>query len=150
MLPQSHELFWYFNEAEAAMGYSSNYSSFEFCMTRGTKQGESYYVDPEDGFNDRTINAATRYKTITNKFNKLTKRQQYILQLYGTYAKRHWSIDLRLPPVFDEVLNVILLDYTPEQLLQMIKKKQQAKVNELKQQYRKEVKQCLLTYQKVS
>ena len=148
MLQQSHELFWFFNEAEAAMGSSSGWSSFEYCMNRGTGQGESFSCNPEEKFNDKSIDAATRYKKIEKKFFKLNKRQRYLLQLYGTYSRRHWSVDPKLTLVFDDVLNLLLLDYSPDQLLDIVSKKSKDKVTELKLQYRKEINECLSIYQK--
>lgn len=137
----NQELVWFFNQAESDMGYSSNYSTFMYLMEGGIS---SNHFDPEDQITDKHINAATKYRRISNKLIQLSKREQYILECYFTfYAKRHPVLHL----IFDDALPVMLLDYTPNQLADIIKKKQQAK--DLKDEYRKEVKQCLISYQKL-
>lgn len=141
----NEDLLWYYNGAEADLGIKSNFSAFLYFVQRGSSPqagGEAF--DPEDQISDSRIDASWKMRKIERKLKTLSKRSQYILQLYFTYSRKHPQLAL----VFDDVLTVMLLDYTPDQLADLIKENKKAKAKSLKEQYRKEVELCLNQFQK--
>lgn len=142
-----HELYWFFNEAEAEMGHQSTFSSFLFFVQRGSSPNSYCYSDPESEVTDFVINAASKYRRIENKYRKLSKRQREVLQLYFTYTNNAARYPI-LNHVFDDVLNVLALDNSKDVLEKTMKKKV-ASLN-LKNKARKEVQKCLTAYHNLS
>lgn len=129
------DLEWYYNGAEAACGVKSNFSAFLYFVQRGTSPGAGGAFDPEDQISDARIDASWRMRQIERRLKKLDKRSQYVLQLYFTYSRKHPQLAL----VFDDVLTVMLLDYTPDQLSNFIRENKKVEAKALKEKYRKEI-----------